>query len=125
LEVTYLRKVERAHGLPTPERQRQATTLGRRIWRDGDYPAWGVALELDGRIGHEWNTDRRRDRRRDIIHAGGGGVTLRHGYEDVVDEACESAALVARVLTSRGWTGTPTDCGPACRLSATLRRLAA
>ena len=125
LEVSYLRKVERAHGLPTPERQRMALQAGQRIWRDGDYPAWGVALELDGRLGHEWTRDRRRDRRRDIIQAGEGGVTLRHGYEEVLDEACESAALVARVLKSRGWLGSPHDCVASCRMSATLRLLAA
>jgi hypothetical protein len=123
LEVRYLRDVERAHGLPTPNRQQVGTSVGRRVWRDGEYPAFGVTLELDGRLGHEWATDRRHDRRRDLVVAGSGGVTLRHGYADVLEEACETAALVVRVLWSRGWPGQPKACGRACRIWAMLRVL--
>jgi hypothetical protein len=123
LEVSYLRNVERAHGLPKPNRQRAGTSLARRVWRDGEYPDLGVALELDGRLGHEWASDRRLDRKRDLVVAGSGGVALRHGYADVLDEACETAALVVRVLWSRGWQGQPTACGPECTLWDVLHLL--
>jgi hypothetical protein len=116
LEVHYLRGVERAHGLPSPDRQTSGVSIGKRVWRDGEYPDWGIVLELDGRLGHEWAADRGRDRRRDLVVAGRGEVTLRHGYADVLEEYCESAALVVRVLWSRGWQGQPTECGGGCRL---------
>jgi hypothetical protein len=124
LEISYLRRVERGHRLPTPDRQHAARSLGRRVWRDGDYPQWGISLELDGRLGHEWSTDRRRDRRRDLVLAGSGGLTLRHGYADVFEDACETAALVVRVLWARGWQGQPRACGHDCRLWDCLRLLA-
>jgi hypothetical protein len=120
LELSYLRRVERAHGLPTPVRQPAGASLGRRVWRDGEYPELGVTLELDGRLGHQWATDRRRDRRRDLVVAGAGGVTLRHGYADVLDDACETAALVVRVLWSRGWQDRPVTCSPDCPLWGVL-----
>ncbi len=116
LELSYLRRVEKAHGLPRMERQAAASVGGRRIWRDGWYPEFGVAHELDGRLGHEWSTDRRQDRLRDLTAAGEGLITVRHGYADVVDEPCLTAHLVAAVLQARGWTGRPRRCGKACRL---------
>jgi hypothetical protein len=124
LEITYLRRVERSHGLPTPDRQHAGRSFGRRVWRDGDYPQWGISLELDGRLGHEWSADRRRDRRRDLVLAGSGGLTLRHGYADVLEEYCETAALVVRVLWARGWQGRPRACGADCELWGCLRLLA-
>jgi hypothetical protein len=120
LEVSYLRRVERPHRLPRPDRQRAGTSVGRRVWRDGAYAALGVALELDGRIGHDWASDRGRDRRRDLVLAGRGALTIRIGYDDVVARPCETAALVARVLWSRGWRGRPVACGAACRLETFL-----
>lgn len=71
LELHYLNRVERAHGLPRMQRQAAAELCGRRIWRDGWYPEFGVVHELDGRLGHEWSTDRRHDRLRDLAGAGG------------------------------------------------------
>ncbi len=123
LEVSYLRRVERAHRLPRLDRQAGASSLGRRVWRDGEYAVWGVIHELDGRLGHEWADDRAADRRRDLIAAGQGRVTLRHGYADVVDDACQTAALVGRVLQARGWQGAPVPCGKSCTLSTTLSLL--
>ncbi len=123
LEISYLRDVERRHGPPPPDRQATGVSLGQRLWRDGEYDEWGVILELDGRLGHGWAADQSRDRRRDLVAAGHGRVTLRHGYDDVIDRACEAAALVARVWQNRGWTGSPVACGCECELPRTLVRL--
>ena len=63
LELTYLRDVERAHGLPTGSRQ--VRVAGRRvIWVDVDYEEYSTRVELDGRLGHQ-GEGRFRDRRRD------------------------------------------------------------
>ena len=117
LEITYLHRVERAHGLTSPDRQRQGISQGRRAWRDGDYPQFEITLELDGRLGHDWSSDRKKDRKRDLLIAGRGGVTLRQG--------CETAAYVVRVLWARGWRGQPVLCGTGCRLNEVLGLLEA
>jgi hypothetical protein len=72
-----------------------------------------LALELDGRLGHEWATDRHADRRRDGLGLGVGVTTLRLGYADVID-ACRTAILVAAALTARGWAGRARPCRPGC-----------
>lgn len=116
LELRYLRGVERAHKLPPMHRQAAARLGGRRVWRDGWYPEFGVVHELDGRLGHQWSIDRRRDRLRDLTAGGEGLITLRHRYAEVVDAPCLTAHLVARVLRVRGWAGTPSRCGRFCVL---------
>ena len=114
LELRYLRDVERPHGLPAPRRQVGAISLGQRVWRDGVYDDWGVVLELDGRLGHDGPAQLARDRHRDAVVAGEGGLTLRYGYLEVLDLPCETAGGVAGVLQSRGWQGAPIRCGPTC-----------
>lgn len=52
LELAYLSKVDRAHGLPTGVRQRHRRTSGRSQWIDVEYAEYAVRVELDGRIGH-------------------------------------------------------------------------
>jgi Transcriptional regulator, AbiEi antitoxin len=123
LEIEYLRRVERAHNLPALTRQVPDSTGGRRVWRDGLWEAFSLALELDGRLGHEWETDRRADRRRDVLALGAGIATLRLGYADVVD-ACSTALLIAAALAARGWAGHATPCGPGCSVAnSSLNRL--
>lgn len=51
LELAYLRRVERPHGLPRGVRQSRVGTAG--LIRDVRYDEFGLILELDGRIGHE------------------------------------------------------------------------
>ncbi len=113
LELSYLRNVERAHGLPRMNRQVRDECDGG-VWRDGEYPEFGIVHELDGRLGHEWARDLSADRRRDLVTAASGRVTLRHGYSDVVGQPCTTALLVSRVLCARGWTGMPRRCGDGC-----------
>ncbi|WP_111256461.1 type IV toxin-antitoxin system AbiEi family antitoxin domain-containing protein [Jiangella anatolica] len=112
LELQHLRRVERAHGLPTGCRQRRVA--GQRvIWIDVDYPPYRLRVELDGRVGHT-GEGRFRDRHRDNRATVDGHATLRYGHADVFGDPCGVASEHVRVLTARGWTGTPLRCAPGC-----------
>ena len=107
IEVLYARAVERAHGLPRG--CRQAVSRGRQYRRDVDYEAFGVVVELDGRLGHT-GMGRFRDMWRDNSATIENRVTLRYGSVDLHRRPCEVALQVASVLTRRGWTGSPVRC---------------
>ena len=107
LEITYLRDVERAHGLPTGVRQ--SPSRDRRALRDVHYLAYGVVVELDGRVGHT-ELGRFRDMNRDNVAGLDGLFTLRYGGGDLWGRPCAVAAQVAVALRQRGWDGLPTRC---------------
>ncbi|MGV3562748.1 MAG: hypothetical protein ACO1ON_05640 [Nocardioides sp.] len=115
LERRYLRDVERAHGLPRGERQVREVVrvvegeLLRWVVRDVRYRAQQALLELDGRIGHSAALDRWADLQRDLDAAVHGDLTLRAGWQQVLDR-CRLASVVGRVLQARGWAGTPVPC---------------
>ncbi|RZT20564.1 hypothetical protein EV649_3711 [Kribbella sp. VKM Ac-2569] len=117
LEQVYLRRVERAHALPTAERQVRVESTdgsGRRVrYRDVLYSPYGLVIELDGHAGHSDSESRWRDMRRDNSTAMSGQLTLRFGYR-LVDEPCLAAAQVASALRLRGWTGTARACSTGC-----------
>ncbi len=106
LEHLYLIHVERRHRLPVGKRQ---VSLSDGTRSDVYYEAFGVVVELDGRLGHE-GEGRFRDWRRDNVHAMDGIITLRFGWWDVRHHACDVAAAVARALRARGWTGALEAC---------------
>ena len=56
LESGYLRKVERAHQLPRGHRQCTRRDPEGVVYRDVEYKDFGIVVELDGRLGHEWTT---------------------------------------------------------------------
>ncbi len=113
LERRYLVRVERRHGLPTGRRQRRVSA-GRTVgFRDVDYLGLRTIVELDGRLGHEVTSDRWQDLDRDVLAAVRGSLTVRLGWKQVL-EPCRLAAALARILTSRGWTGRALPCGPGC-----------
>lgn len=114
LEYRYLRDVERPHGLPAAERQAKAVKDGRAVYRDALYRRYGTAVELDGNASHPAE-QRWRDKHRDNAAAADGIVTLRYGWADVTEHACETAREVATVLVQRGWSGPLRRCGPGCR----------
>jgi hypothetical protein len=115
LEFRYLRNVERAHGLPASDRQVRGVQRGHEVFRDVRYSRYQVLVELDGKASHP--DDRRwKDKHRDNAAAADGNVTLRYGWADVQERACETASQVAAVLRRQGWTGTLRRCGPSCRL---------
>lgn len=119
LELRFLHRVERAHGLPRSRRQVRRVRRGLVRYDDAEYEEYGVVVELDGGMAHpEW--DRTRDRGRDNITAELGGVALRYGWGDVCERPCETAAQLARTLALRGWTGRPHPCrAPGCALRTT------
>jgi hypothetical protein len=65
--------------------------------------ATGAVPELDGRASH---AERRlQDNCRDNATAAHGLITLRYGWADVTERACETAFEVAETLRGRGWRG--------------------
>ena len=123
LEFRYHRDVERAHGLPESDRQVAfMTPAGRRGRRDRVYEKYGVVVELDGRLAHPAE-NQRKDKSRDNAAAAAGMQSLRYGWVEVKREACATAAEVAKVLRLRGWEGGPRPCSPGCAVQrAAVRR---
>ena len=113
LERRYLRNVERAHGLPTGNRQILIVRGPSRVYEDVRYRDYGTCVELDGAEAHPASL-RWRDTRRDNANAADGIITLRYGWSDVAYRPCMVAAEVARALQRHGWTGTLRRCGPGC-----------
>ncbi len=116
LELVYLRKVERAHGLPAGKRQLRAERAGSPVYRDVEYEDFGVIVELDGRTGHEDARSRWRDMSRDNSALLESKQTLRFGYQ-LVNDPCTAAAQTATVLHLRGWPSSPTLCSPTCAIT--------
>ncbi|WP_020579146.1 hypothetical protein [Actinopolymorpha alba] len=116
LELAYLRLVERAHGLPEGNRQRHRYASTGSKWIDVRYEAFGLIVELDGRLGHV-DAGAFRDRRRDNYSTETGYWTLRYGWSDTFADSCAVAAQVARVLRQRGWRGQVKAC-PSCGSSS-------
>jgi hypothetical protein len=112
LELVYLRKVERAHGLPTARRQVRVTGDRGVVYRDAEYD-YDLIVELDGRTGHDDVWSRWRDMTRDNAALLAAKATLRFGYQ-IVSDPCGAAAQVATVLRAQGWPGLPIRCGPSC-----------
>jgi very-short-patch-repair endonuclease len=117
LELRYARDVERAHGLPSAQRQARREIAGRAHYRDNWYAEYRVCVELDGPAYHRdeqvW-----KDKRRDNLNlAEDGAATFRFGPVELTELACESAAMVAATLARNGWKGTPRPCRrPGCSL---------
>lgn len=113
LEHGYLTRVERPHRLPTPERQVADRTNDGMIYRDAEYPRYGVIIELDGAAVHEGWRQRDRDSRRDLDVAA-ERLTVRIGWSQVFDRACLTAWQLGQVLQARGWDGRPRACSAHC-----------
>jgi very-short-patch-repair endonuclease len=114
LEYRYVRRVERAHGLPVAHRQARIRQDTGNRYLDNLYEEYGVCVELDGTAAHP-EDEQWRDKRRDNANAVRGIITLRFGVADLGDRRCETAADVAAVLRQRGWTGVAHPCSrPAC-----------
>lgn len=120
LELSYLRDVERPHGLPRGHRQ--ASRRGLPYASDVGYDEWHLLVELDGRLGHD-DEGRFRDMWRDNQFTVRALLTLRYGWFDVVDRPCAVAAQVGTVLVQRGWSGSLTRC-PRCRAATDLDLMA-
>lgn len=113
LEWRFDRDVIKAHGLPTPVRQDVARSGAATYRRDGVFAAYGLVVELDGRLGHTGDGVFR-DMRRDNAAVRRGEVVLRFGWTDVVGRACDVAVETVAVLRQRGWGGRPRRCSAEC-----------
>ncbi len=114
LERGYLRRVERAHGLPRGERQAAARVGDRSAYRDVLYRRHATVVELDGRAFHGSARARDRDHERDLVAAAESDLlTVRLTYGQVFGTPCRTAAQVGAVLRRRGWSGAPSPC-PDC-----------
>ena len=115
IELTYLRNVERAHGLPASQRQARRETTAH--YDDVRYRRYATRIELDGLAAHPEH-ERWRDMRRDNAAVVDGDRVLRYGLGDTKTYPCHLAAQVASVLRLGGWRGTPRRCTrPDCVLA--------
>ena len=113
LERRWRRDVERAHGLPTGQRNHREGSRGSYCYRDVRYRRYRTVVELDGNAAHPAE-NRELDRARDNHVVEAGEVTLRYGWRAVAGAPCLAASQVGRVLASRGWQGHLRPCGSAC-----------
>ena len=116
LERRYVRDVERAHGLPRGQRNHLEVRSGARRYRDVRYLAYRTCVELDGAAAHPVDRRELDDLRDNDLLVSEGTRTLRYGWRSVTALACQSAGQVGRLLVLGGWQGSPTRCGPGCRL---------
>jgi len=114
LEHGYLVRVERAHGLPSPRRQRLGTSGRGSLFRDVEYRRYGMIVELDGRLFHNSAGQRDRDLDRDLDASIAGRSTIRLGWGQVYDRPCRTAQRLGTLLGLQGWTGSARSCGPDC-----------
>ncbi|MDQ4110851.1 MAG: hypothetical protein M3306_07090 [Actinomycetota bacterium] len=119
LEHGYLTKVERAHGLPLGTRQALRRTPGGNQYRDIDYEAYGLVVELDGRVGHDSWDDQGKDADRDLDDlALANRMTARLRWRQIYGTPCRTATRIARILAKTGWNKRPTLCGDDCQLGS-------
>ena len=112
LERNYVRGVERAHRLPTAQRQAKRRHGSGTRYLDNLY-GYGVCVELDGAAAHPAE-GRWKDTHRDNANLVRGTETLRYGWPDTTVHRCRTALEVAAVLRRHGWTGTLRPCSPTC-----------
>src|SRR5690606_35251780 len=104
LERGYLTRVERAHGLPTAQRQVRDSIRGP-VYRDVVYSSQQQVVELDGRLFHDSASARRADLDRDLDAATRGLGTVRVGWGQVFGSPCRTARRIGALLALRGWLG--------------------
>ncbi|TDW88250.1 hypothetical protein EV137_6344 [Kribbella pratensis] len=110
LELRYLRDVERAHGLPSGQRQRAVDDE----FTDVAYVLYELVVELDGRF-HFAPDQRWRDLDRDNRAALRSETTLRYGWLDVTSRPCAAAVQVLQVMRRKAPTLSARPCSrPSC-----------
>lgn len=110
-------ELERNHGLPRSSKQMSDVVNGIRIRADRVFEDYFVHIELDGELAHpggRTNLDTWRD---NAVMVKSGTITLRYRWNHIVGSPCATAAQIAAALQSRGWRGTPTKCGPTCKVT--------
>jgi hypothetical protein len=112
LERRYLRNVERAHDLPTPERQARQHADAKTMYLDNLYAEYQLCVELDGVKYHQ---NRWQDTDRDNVNIAAANTrTMRFGWVAATEMRCRTAQLVANALRNNGWQGKPRPCKRGC-----------
>lgn len=124
LEVTYLDRVVRRHGLPPMLLAVPDRIAGSSIRRDFENTQFGVVAEVDGRLGHEAD-GRTRDARRDRKTLATGRVTARQTWVEVHYAPCELAADLFCIYRTRGYRGGIVMCSPTCEVQRHIAALTA
>jgi hypothetical protein len=119
LERNYVHGVERAHRLPTAQRQARRRHGSGTRYLDNLYE-YGVCVELDGAAAHPAE-GRWRDTHRDNANLVRGTETLRYGWPDATVHRCQTALEIAALLRRHGWKGTLRPCSPTCPAAKALR----
>ena len=83
-------------------RQHRVRADGTHYRLDMYHPPTRTAVELDGAVAHDGESQRARDVRRDARLASVGIVTVRFTYRDLVDRPLWCRVVVARTLETRG-----------------------
>ena len=117
LEHEFLKRVARAHGLPSAARQAVRVTAAGIEYRDVEYTDFRVIVELDGQLNHESWRAQGRDADRDLDDVAAGKIVVRLRWRQVLGTPCRTADRLARILQRGGWTGRPTPCGPDCTVN--------
>ncbi|MFN8075116.1 MAG: DUF559 domain-containing protein [Kineosporiaceae bacterium] len=111
LELEFLTRVHRAHGLPAALFNSADVHRGQRVYRDVVYPG-RLVVELDGAAYHGQGqavSDRWRDNDLALL----GLRTLRFGWPEVTGDPCSVAAAILAALGCAGRA-----CGTGCGLRA-------
>jgi hypothetical protein len=111
-ELRYLREVERAHGLPTGDRQRPRRRRGGRWYDDVCYDEYRTIVEIDGPVAHPlemWGLDAARDNAAALEDYD----TLRIDVPKLA-QPCQRAIEVVTLLWRNGWTDLPVPCRLTC-----------
>jgi hypothetical protein len=120
LERRYAKDVERAHGLPSAQRQSRRRIGGKTHYKDNWYAEYGICVELDGAAYHPAEQTRQDTHRDNVNLAADDARTYRFTLVDVTENACASAAMVAASLRRNGWHGQPRPCRrPGCQVGRT------
>jgi hypothetical protein len=114
LEHGYLERVERAHALPRPRRQRPRESDRGPQFRDVEFVEHALVVELDGRLFHDSAGQRDVDLDRDLDDAVDGRLSVRLGWGQVFDRPCRTATKLGLLLQQRGWAGQLRPCSEAC-----------
>jgi hypothetical protein len=116
LEHGYLTRVERAHGLPRPQRQVTRRPPAGTEYRDVEYLGRALVIELDGKAFHDSTEERENDYERVIDDVIAARATVRLTWGQVYRRPCRTAGKLGMLLQQRGWRGAPEPCGPDCEL---------
>lgn len=102
-EVQMLQALERS-GFPQPVTQCPVTLRsGRVIHLDFGWPDWEVGVEVDHPFWHDFESARRRDKRRDLESAAVGWITGRISTSDIGPGHVAGLDELRAVLLRRGW----------------------